>query len=71
MSKFILGALAGVALGLLLAPKSGEELRGDLSDQMNDTVERGKSAARELSRRARKLGEQAQDQIREAKDAVS
>ncbi len=29
--KFILGTLAGVTIGLLLAPKSGDELREDLS----------------------------------------
>jgi gas vesicle protein len=70
MLKFIVGALAGAAIGLLLAPKSGQDLREDLSDHMNDSIERGKATAREISKRARKLGDQAQDRLRDVADAA-
>ncbi|MBL7719319.1 MAG: YtxH domain-containing protein [Flavipsychrobacter sp.] len=32
MNKFLTGALLGVAVGLLLAPQKGEELREDIAD---------------------------------------
>lgn len=70
MFKYILAAAAGVTIGLLFAPKSGEKLRGDLSDRMNDSIERGKTAARGISKRARELGDQAQQQIRDVKAAI-
>lgn len=59
--KFLFGALVGAAVALLFAPKSGEELREHLSDQVNDSIERGKDAARKISRRARELSDQAQE----------
>lgn len=70
MIKFIIGALAGATIGLLLAPKSGQELREGLSDHVNDTIEHGKTMARRVSKRARQLSDQAQDQIRNVTDAV-
>ena len=33
--KFLLGLGAGIGLGMLFAPKSGEELRRDLKNKMN------------------------------------
>ncbi len=32
-AKFLLGAAAGIAVGLLLAPRKGKELREDITDQ--------------------------------------
>lgn len=70
MLKFIFGALVGATIVLLLAPKSGEELRENLTDQASDSIERGKTVARDVSRRARKLGDQAQEQLRRVTDAA-
>jgi gas vesicle protein len=70
MLKFMFGALVGAALALLMAPKSGEELREDLSNQFDDAAERGKKVARKASRRARELGDRAQEQIRRATGAT-
>jgi len=40
--KFALGAMVGVGVGMLLAPKSGEELRKDLKKKINELVEKAK-----------------------------
>jgi gas vesicle protein len=71
MLKFMFGAMVGAALALLLAPKSGEELREDVSNQLNDKIEQGKTMARKVSRRARELGEQAQEQMRRVDTSLS
>ena len=45
MSKkgnFILGAAAGIGLGLLFAPKSGKETRKDLSKSLSELMEKAK-----------------------------
>lgn len=40
--KFLTGALVGVGLGMLFAPKSGKELRKDLKDKFDELVKRAK-----------------------------
>ncbi len=37
---FVIGGLVGAGVALLLAPKSGKELRKDISDLANDTREK-------------------------------
>jgi gas vesicle protein len=71
MLKFMFGAMIGAALALLLAPKSGEELREDVSNQLNDKFEQGKTMARKVSRRARELSDQAQEQMRRAETSLT
>lgn len=59
-AKVIVGAgLAGLAAGLLFAPKSGKEVRQDmkkkvqeLSDQANQKMEAGKDKAKDLKQQA-------------------
>ena len=40
---FILGALAGVGLGMLFAPKSGAELRKDLKKKLDELLDQAKN----------------------------
>ena len=43
LGKFLLGLGVGAGLGMLFAPKSGEELRKDLKNKINDFLEEVKN----------------------------
>ena len=43
IGKFIAGAAIGVGLGVLFAPKSGEETRKDLKKKLDELVEQAKN----------------------------
>ena len=66
---FVLGAGIGAVVALLLAPKAGEELRGDIVDGVNDGVNQIRHAGRDLKRRAQKVVDVAKDQIQDAIEA--
>jgi gas vesicle protein len=70
---FIVGLGIGAAAALLLAPKSGEELRTDIADRFNDQVDnvRGtvRTASRNVKRRADKIVSMAKDEIQDVIDA--
>ncbi len=42
LGKFLAGALVGVGIGMLFAPKKGSELRQDLKVKMTDLIEQVK-----------------------------
>jgi gas vesicle protein len=48
----VVGALAGAGVALLLAPKSGAELRGDLSESMNSLKDSASRKMRDVKDRA-------------------
>lgn len=50
---FILGGLAGAAAGILMAPRSGRELRGAMSSRAGEARERGREGYFEARERAR------------------
>lgn len=66
---FLLGAGLGVAAGMLLAPKSGEELREDVTDQLNEGARRVRAASKSVSRRAQEMANQMQQSVADAADA--
>jgi gas vesicle protein len=70
---FIAGLGVGAAAALLLAPKSGEELRPEITERINDEVDnvRGavRGARRNLKRHADKLVSMAKDEIQEVMDS--
>ena len=42
IATFVAGTLLGIGAGMLLAPKSGEELRKDLKKKIGELIERAK-----------------------------
>ena len=44
LRTFLLGGVAGLLAGVLLAPRSGKELRGTLADRAGEARERGRES---------------------------
>ena len=42
MGKFVVGAAIGAGLGLLFAPKKGEEIRGELKKKIDEFAKQAK-----------------------------
>jgi gas vesicle protein len=66
---FVVGAGIGAAVALLLAPKSGEELRDDITEGLKDGVNQVRTTGKDLKRRAQKVVDMARDQVQDAVDA--
>jgi len=67
--SFALGAAAGAVTALLLAPKSGAKLRGEISEGIGDRVNQVRSSAKDLKHRAQKLANSAKGHVEDAVDA--
>ena len=52
LTYLLIGGGIGAVLALLFAPKSGQELRGDIADATRKGIDRSREAAQELSQRA-------------------
>ena len=52
LTYLLIGGGIGAILALLFAPKSGEELRGDIADATRKGLDRSREAAQQLSDRA-------------------
>lgn len=66
---FAVGAGIGAAVALLFAPKSGEELRGDIADGVDEGVSQVQRTGRDLKRRAQRAVDMAKDQVQDAMEA--
>ena len=82
LTYLLIGGGIGAILALLFAPKSGEELRGDIADATRKGIEKSKETAAQLQERAgdyyevtrEKAGElyqTAQDKASELKEKAS
>jgi gas vesicle protein len=66
---FVVGAGIGAVAALLLAPKSGEELRDDIAEGVNDGVNHIRVTGKDLKRHAQRVVDMARDQVQDAVDA--
>ncbi len=71
ISFFIVGMGIGALMGLLFAPKSGEETREYLTGKADDGREFAQKKARELRERAEDLLERSKEIMARQKDAVN
>jgi gas vesicle protein len=66
---FLIGLAVGAVTALLLAPKAGDELRGDIADGVNNRVTQARNSVKRIGRRAQAFVDQANEQIQDAVDA--
>lgn len=69
--SFLLGGLAGAAIAVLFAPRSGRETREMLGDRLHDGVARGKDLGDELVARGRAAAGEAVNFIEERKERMA
>ena len=62
----VVGATIGAVAALLLASKSGEELRDDITDVVHDGVNQVRATGKDLKCRAQKVVDMAIDQVQDA-----
>jgi len=66
---FICGAAVGALAGIYFAPKSGKEMREDLSDQWEEGTRRARKAGAKVARHAQEMAEQVQQSVSDLADA--
>jgi gas vesicle protein len=71
VSFFLVGLGIGALVGILFAPKSGEETREYLSAKADEGKEYAQKKARELRERAEDLIERSKEIMSRQKDAIS
>lgn len=71
VSIFLVGLGIGALIGILFAPKSGEETREYLSSKAEEGKEYAQRKARELRERAEDLIERSKEIMSRQKEAVS
>lgn len=69
--SFFAGAAIGAGLALLYAPKSGRELRGDISDLADDAVEKIREYAQEAQEKIKSTLEDGKEVLKEKKSILS
>ena len=66
---FALGVGVGAVVALLLAPRTGEELREDISGKVGDGANELKAAGKHVKRKARSFVTNAKERVDEAVQA--
>ena len=63
LAAFVGGAIAGVAVGLLTAPRKGEETREILNDQIKNGLEKSKQSIDEMKEYVKNTSEQIKEKL--------
>lgn len=69
--SFLAGAAVGIGAALLLAPKTGEEMRGRIKDMADDAVDKIKEYANEAQDKIRASYEEGKDVVLEKKSIIT
>src|ERR1700752_1901216 len=70
LTYLIIGGGIGAILALLFAPKSGQELRGDIADATRRGIDRSREAAQQLGDRAGEYYQAGRERAGEYYDAT-
>ena len=65
LTYLLIGGGIGAVIALLFAPKSGQELRGDIADATRKGIDRSREAAQQFGERAGEYYEQTRDRATE------
>jgi len=68
-AAFLIGLGFGAGIGILLAPKSGEETRNDIAGAVKDGTNQVIAQGKNLGRRSQETIENAKDRLQDAADA--
>ena len=68
-SAFAIGVGVGAALGILLAPKSGEDTRAYIHDTARDAFDDAVARGKKVARRGQKAVDDAREMVSDAVDA--
>ena len=71
ITGMLLGSVFGAAVGLLMAPASGEETRRKIEGKAIGAQEKMKTVAGNVESRARELAENVSDKVGSVKESVS
>lgn len=71
VSVFAVGVAVGAALGMLFAPRSGEETRDYISDSARSTVDGALAQGQRFAKRAQRAASNAREQFREQVEAAA
>jgi gas vesicle protein len=69
ISVFAVGVAVGAAMGLLFAPRSGEETREYIADTARESLDGAVAQGQKWTRRAQRAASHAREQIEAATDA--
>lgn len=71
MLSFLAGAAVGTGLALLYAPKTGKEVRGQITDFSNETVTKMKGYGSQAQEKVKGFYNAGRDMFREKKEQMS
>jgi gas vesicle protein len=69
VSALCIGLGVGAVLGILFAPKSGEEMRDDVVGTVNDGIDEVRARTAKVARSARNFANQTREQVEDALEA--
>jgi gas vesicle protein len=68
--SFLLGALTGAGIALLLAPRSGRETREALGESLRDAAEKGRALGERVAEKGREAAEGASRLVDRGRDIL-